>query len=585
MFLSIRSRLAVKLSVLILATLVILSTALIYLQVQNTRKASEEAIGSFGMHTAEAYAGQFDVKQYETYAQDAKENDLYWQIRDNMNDYRQRIGALYVYTIQINDKGEPIILVDGQPRNDDDASPIGEVTDMPKDAIALVLEGKAAKSGVIRNPDYGTYISAYAPLRNESGTVIGAIGIDTDISVSTTIYKEVLKSSTPLFVIMGIVLLLVFIFITVFLSRALRPLRIVVRGAEAMAGGDFAAAKGHLGTTRVNATDEIGQAFAAMNKMSDRLGVTLENVVRDMQVTTQDLIHSTDQFGSEAGQLVDLNEQLELSITLLADGAQHQRIGAEESAKSMEEITYAIQRVSEASSQVSSASVEALDSAEQGRKSIHQLRAQVVSISDVARQTNESVLALNAFMHEMEPVLASISSIADQTKLLALNASIEAARAGEHGSGFAIVAGEVRKLAEASLLSANHITSLLGQIAQESAHIGKQMMEGSEEMSRSTELSGYVEMMFDQTVDRFHLVNSQIQEISAAAQEVLAGSEEVAASVEQISQISNTAADNTALIQRMSADQLAATKRIAVTTEQLKLRSSGLEEAIEKFKL
>ncbi|WP_308637393.1 methyl-accepting chemotaxis protein [Paenibacillus silvisoli] len=583
--LRIRSRLAVKLAVLIFAILLILSSTLVYVQIQNTKKASEEAIGSFGMHTAEAYAGQFDVKLYETYMKDAKENDLYWQIRDTMNAYRMRIGALYVYTVRIDDQGQPILIVDGQPREDADASPIGEVTDMPADAIADVLAGKPAKSGIIHNPEYGTYISSYAPLKDASGTVIGAIGIDTDVSVSTKIYKDVLKKSMPILIGMAVITLLVFVLTTLFLARALRPLGVIVKGAESIARGDFAEANGYLSTIRVRSKDEIGQAYAAMNKMSERLGVTLGDVVRDMRVTTHDLVQSTDQFGSEAGQMVSLNETLEQSIAHLAEGAEHQRIGAEESAKSMEEITMAIQRVSEASAQVSGASVDALESAESGRNAIHGLREQVDAMSSMAQQTEQSVVALNAYMHEIEPVLQSITSIADQTKLLALNASIEAARAGEHGSGFAIVAGEVRKLAEASAVSAQHITSLLAQIGQESAHIGRQMQEGSREMNKGTELSGRVERIFGQAMDRFHLVNSQIQEISAAAEEVLAGSEEVAASVEEISQISRSAADNAATIQQMSAHQLEAAKRIADTTELLKRRSSGLEDAIEKFKL
>ncbi|WP_127587661.1 methyl-accepting chemotaxis protein [Paenibacillus koleovorans] len=583
--LMLRNRLAVKLSVMILGILLVLSSVLIFIQIRTTKQAGDEAIGRIGMHVAEAYAGQFNTVSYETFMKDPQETDLYWSIRDEMNRYRLQVGALYVYTVKIDKQGQPIILIDGQPESDKNASPIGEVTDMPAEAIEAVLRGESAKTGLIHNSEYGDYISAFAPLRSASGTIIGAIGIDTDVSVSTAIHREVLADSTPWFVVMGLLTLVVFGLIVLFLTRALRPLGVVVKGAEAMARGDLAEAKAQLGARTVKSKDEIGQAYAAMNGMIERLGVTLGDVLRDIGTTAQSLVHSTDQFRSEADQMLHLNVKLEQAVKHLADGSQQQRVGAEESARSMEEITLAIQRVSEASAQVSVASDEAMQTAEEGRDSIRWLSKQVASISDVAMQTTRSVQVLGSYMQEIEPVLHSITSIADQTKLLALNASIEAARAGEHGSGFAIVAGEVRKLAESSSESAKHITSLLQHIRQESAIIGERMQQGGQEMDKGTALSQQAERIFSEAMERFVVVNQQIQEISAATQQVLAGSEEVTASVEQSAQISRVTAEHTVFIQTMSVDQLEAAKRIAETTEQLKSRSNGLEAAVEKFTL
>ncbi|GIO14314.1 hypothetical protein J19TS2_38690 [Cohnella xylanilytica] len=579
------SRLAWKLSTMILALLLILSTVLIYMQIRNTKQASQEAIGSFSMRLAESYAGQFDLKPYEQFLADPQETELYWSLREELNRYRERIGAMYVYTVKIDDKGEPILLIDGQPRDSDSASPIGEVTDMPKEAVEAVLKGQSAKSGIIRNPEYGDYISSYAPLRQADGTVIGVLGIDTGASVASTIFRDVMSASVPAFVAMGALTLLVFLLIAWFLSRALRPLGTVVRGAEAIARGDLAEAKSRLGARKVRSKDEIGQAYAAMDKMIERLGVTLGDVVRDMTATTKSLVESTERFRSETGRMVGSTERLEHAAAGLAEGAEHQRTGAEESAKSMEEITAAIQRVAEASASVSGASGEALETAERGRSSIGWLREQVDHIAGAAKETTESVRVLGGYMEEIEPALQAITSIADQTKLLALNASIEAARAGEHGAGFAIVAGEVRKLAEASAESVERVASLLEHIRQESARIGERMEKESEEMARGTELSSEAEALFGRTVDRFELVNGQIREISAAAEQILAGSEEVAASVEQIAQISAASADHTASIREMSARQLEAAKLIAEATERLAERSSGLEAAVAKFKL
>ncbi|MFC4599928.1 methyl-accepting chemotaxis protein [Cohnella hongkongensis] len=574
-----------KLSAFILAVLVLLSSALVYMQIENTKKASEEAIGQFSIHTAEAYAGQFDLQAYENFLQDAQENELYWSLREEINRYRLQIGALYVYTVKIDEQKQPLLLIDGQPRDSDAASPIGEVTDMPREAIDAILDGRSAKTGIIRNPEYGNYISSFAPLRNGSGEVIGAIGIDTDVSVSQTIYREVIGENTLLFVLTGVLTIVFFVLIVLFLSRALRPLGAIVRGAEAMARGDLAEAKAHLGAGRSSPNDEIGQAYSAMMRMIERLGVTLGEVLKDIELTARDLVQSTERFGSEAERMIAMNAELEQAAAQLADGADSQRIGAAQSAKAMEDITAAIHKASEASSSVTEASGEALDSAEEGSDSIRSLREQVLAMAAVAVQTTQSVRELNTYMEEIEPVLRSITDIADQTKLLALNASIEAARAGEHGAGFAVVAGEVRKLAESSSESVERITSLLHQIKQESRQIDERMQIGNEGMRQGSELSDRAETLFNLTMERFGHVNGQIQEVSAVIEEVLASAEEVAASAEQISQISARTAKSTGSIERMSAHQSEAAKLIADTAGMLRERSNRLEAAVAKFKL
>lgn len=582
---TLRSRLAFKLSMMILTILILLSSALFYLQIRNTKQASEEAIGSFAMHVAEACAGQFDTAAYGEFLQDPQESDLYWRIRDQLNQYRLQIGALYVYTVKFDDREQPVLLIDGQPKDDDSASPIGEITDVPKASVERLLSGESDKTGIMHNPDYGNYISSYAPLRDAAGKVIGALGIDTDVSVSNTIYREVVGRSVPLFIAMAALTLVVFALIAWFLARVLRPLGVIVGGAEAIARGDLAEAQRRLGATRVRSKDEIGLAYAAMTRMNERLGVALGDVVRDVRRTTQELLGAAERFGAEAARMVDSNERLGQSTEALADGARHQRTGAEESARSMEEIALAIQRVAESSASVSGASADALGTAEQGRGSIRRLREQVVSMAGVADRTMQSVQVLGGYMDEIGPALQSVARVADQTKILALNASIEAVRAGEHGAGFAVVAGEVRKLAEASAASVARITSLLEQVQREAAAIGARMAEEAGEMARGGELSEQAEALFNQTADRFVFVDRHIQEISAAAEQMLAGSEEVAASVEQMSQISAATSEGADVIRSMSADQLEAAKRIAETTAQLRQRGTALEAAVEQFKL
>ncbi len=581
----VRNRLVVKLSLLLIVMMIMLSAALVALQMSGIKQSSEAAIGYFNIHTAEAYAKVFQTVKYEQFLKDTRETDLYWNLRDELNRYRSQIGALYVYTVQIDSKGQPVLLIDGQPRDDKNASPIGEITDMPKEAIEAVLRGESAKSGIIYNPDYGTYISAYTPIRNENGAIIGALGIDTDVSVSETITRDMIRNQLPLFAAIAAIMLFVCLMLGWLISRSLKPLQGIVQGAEAMAAGNFVLAKQQLGSIRITSRDEIGKAYAAMLSMSEKLAITLGIVTQDMSRVTQSLVDSTTSFRSEAEQAVQMNKRLEVAIIQVDEGARHQRQAAEESARSMAEITRSIGRVTESSTNVSHASAQALETAEQGKASTQWLQEQMSSLKDAAEITTGSVSMLNTYMKEMEPVLESIASIANQTKLLALNASIEAARAGEHGAGFSVVAGEVRKLAEEAAGSAAHITELLDKVGQEAARIGERMREESVRMVQGTELSSQVDRWFAETLERFEYVNAQIIDISASSQQVLAGSEEVAASVEQIAQISASASVNTSAIREMSIQQLEAANRITEQSERIARDSSKLQEGISQFKL
>lgn len=578
-------KLAVKLAFIILLILAVLFSVFVYMQNENIKKASVYTISSFNMKMAEAYVEQFDVDLYETYLENAVENDQYWQLREQLNQYRTEIGAMYVYTVSIDQNKQPILIVDGQPPQSEAASPIGEVTDIPDEAIEQLLKGETAKTNVIVHPEYGTYISAYVPLRNSGGEMIGVLGIDTDVTVSNMISEQFIDSSFLFYVLMGSITLIIFLVIALFLYRALRPLGIIVRGATAIADGEIGKANQVLSELNKHSKDEIGQAYEAMVKMSTRLGLTLGDVVRDMKDTTQTLVQSSQRFTTEANQLLQMNSQLNESATILAAEAKNQHASAEECAKSMQEITDAIERVTDSSANVSTASMEVLEAAEQGRNSMEWLQKQVTEMSQLVGHTTASVHTLNFYMGEIEPVLQAITSIADQTKLLALNASIEAARAGEHGAGFAIVAGEIRKLADLSSTSAAHVVELLSKIGTEAAMIGERMNEESEEIQKSTELSHQVGTLFEHTVARFNEVSRHMAEISAAAEQILAGSEEVAASVEQISQISRTTADYTTSFQHLSLQQLEASKTISETTELLKMSSSSLEATVDKFKL
>ncbi|WP_248927720.1 methyl-accepting chemotaxis protein [Paenibacillus hamazuiensis] len=577
--------LAAKLVLVAGIVIVLLYAGNMLLQLRSAKSASESAIAQYGINLAKSYAGQMNVQPYAEFLKNPGENDNYWAIREELNRYRKQIGALYVYVVKINEKREPLMMIDGQPKDSDSASPINEVTDIPAAAIDQLLKGEAAHSPLIQNPEYGTYISAYAPVKDAQGKMIGVLGIDTEATVIDRISGDILRSNVLYYAGLAVLTLLALFLIAWFIAVALRPLRHLVLATENIAAGKLAEANEILSMHAVRSLDEIGSAYQSTKKMSDHLNALMAAVSSNVLGTSEQLAASMDVFVRQSEELVQLNQTVSSTAQKVDEGAQTQQQSAVESARSMEEITLSIGRVSEAAANVSEASREALDSAESGKDVILLMRRQIETIASSAGDTQELVEALGTYSRQIGEVLNIIVDIAEQTKLLALNASIEAARAGEHGSGFAVVAGEVRKLAELSSSSSSKIASLLTNIQKVSGEISHTMAAGSKEINEGVELSGQVEETFGSVVRLFRYVTEQIQEISASSEQISASSQTVAASVEEIASIARVSSGDTHEIHLLADQQLQAARQIAASAGQLSGMSHEMRIAVQKISI
>lgn len=248
----------------------------------------------------------------------------------------------------------------------------------------------------------------------------------------------------------------------------------------------------------------------------------------------------------------------------------------------MEEIALGIVKIAESSSTVSDAAVQSLEIAQSGEAGMKQLNAQIRSISMSAAQTLDIARQLKGYTGEIEHVIGSVREFADQTKLLALNASIEAARAGEHGLGFMVVAKEVRKLADASASSVQQISTLLGNIEVESGKISDEMEKASTEIEEGVALSGQAADSFLHAVESFRLVSEQIMEVSAATEQLTAGSEEVAATVVAIADIASGISEQSEQIQQLTSDQLDMMKQIYEASVVVSANTKDMRQAIKQ---
>jgi methyl-accepting chemotaxis protein len=578
-----RNRLTVRIAVVVTVVLLLLSVGFIWVETLSARQTTLGAITTNGKHIAASAAERLDKDRLERFLANPGEDESYWAMRDELDQFRQRIGALYVYIFRIDEEGRSFIMIDGQPQDSDVASPIGEETDVEPEQTELLLSGKTANSVIVDDPLYGKYVSAYAPILRADGTTMAVLGIDTDAAYVDSVTGSMLRANIPYYLLIVVLALAGLAVIVAVLVRSLRPIRWIVSGAERIASGDFDEARKQLQAHPVKARDEVGAMYRAIVGMSSSLNGLIQKVVSSIAVSSDQLVAASGQLSGEARDLLERNARVHQAAARLAEGASAQRISTEECARSMEEITSGLQRITEASQVLSEASIRALESAEDGKARMERMNEQIRSISAAALDAGERVTVLSERSREIEDAIRSITEIAGQTKLLAFNAAIEAARAGEHGRGFTIVAGEVRKLADVVVDTTRRIASLLQHMQEETRQISEAMKGNVAQVRAGQTLSDEVEHSFGQVVEMFRLVSGQIEEISAASQEISASSEEVEASIVEISRIASASSEQTLHIREQTDEQLKNMRHIADSATELNDTTRRLREAVQEI--
>ncbi|PPI82935.1 methyl-accepting chemotaxis protein [Marinobacter maroccanus] len=266
----------------------------------------------------------------------------------------------------------------------------------------------------------------------------------------------------------------------------------------------------------VDSTDEIGEMASAFNAMQDRT----VGVVRSMKEATERLHREV--------------EELTSAAEARRDDLGRQQQGADRSAEVIETMLQSFTGIAEQAGIAKTLSHEASDAARDGSTRVGQSADSIRKLADVVRNSASSVEALAENSHEISHAITEIRGIAEQTNLLALNAAIEAARAGEQGRGFAVVADEVRKLAQRVQDSTDQIQGTIDRLLNAMNTAVNQMTGSSEDATRCVEESEEGRRALEainEVVSRIDHTNQEIANVSA---EQTAGTDDVLANVQGI---------------------------------------------------
>ena len=476
-------------------------------------------------------------------------------IQGNMDD-----RAVYLDQIQKSENISELHLVRGEGTNKEYGP--GKASDVKPDGVEQEVLASGKPYFQVQNTAQGEILRAVIPTLNYKSylgkdcmqchkvgenVVLGAVSMNISLNgINAAVRDATLKVMSVAVVLLALVIGFIFFFVNRSVSL---PLDHLSSNLAQIAEGE-----GDL-TRRltIERHDEIGKTSAIFNAFMDKL----QSVVRDVK--------------GSAEQVMITARQLAKSSQEVTHSSENQSMATASMAGAIEEITATIANVADNSTHAYEMALEAGKLSNEGAGAVQEAVGEMSKISESVGHSTQMIRDLDEKSNQISDIVNVIKEIADQTNLLALNAAIEAARAGEQGRGFAVVADEVRKLAERTTVSTQEIAKMIESIqqsTQSSVHgmelSSTQVQEGVQMAARSGESMSKIEASTRKVQDAVNEISSALREQSTASNQLAREVERIADMTEKNGHSAKDSSEAAVQLEAMAAALKASVDRFRV---------------------